>query len=117
MSEQEWPADEAFRRYAAWTADAVMWARNNGWSVTPCINDDRKPGECCPLGAWLAFFDRCRPAKSYKIEPYPAAYGQSLCFAAGFDGHPEEVYNGSPYYRLGREYRRRALGEVKWGER
>lgn len=112
MSAEKWPVDAEFRRFAAKVADAVMVAINNGTKLVADPVGGNAFEELCPLGC-IPGAANCRPFPSQV--PVTCLTDKVWAFAQGFDG---EDWDGYPdYHRLGREYRRRALGEAQWGER
>jgi hypothetical protein len=115
---EQWPTDPEFRRFAARIADAVTRARFDGFTVST----GRETEWClCPLGAVkVTEAGELGSANDYWSHNfrYPGySDRQRFSFLAGFDGYTQSETLRDEYYRLGREYRRRALGEVKWGER
>jgi hypothetical protein len=116
MSEQreQWPTDDIeFRMFAARVADAVMVAMSKNLTISPHRETERC---CCPLGAVKISEVRENAVEaatggwSYNFR-YPGyTDNKRYSFIVGFDRYiSSSVSEDSPYYRLGRAYRRWAL--------
>jgi hypothetical protein len=106
---EQWPTDEAFRRFAAKVADAVMAAIARGERVAAenwaHSHDCRCPLGCLPESRYRYPFDTddswtVRPAPELDLRNFYFGFGGAT---AGLCG----VSESNPYYRLGAAYRRR----------
>jgi len=106
---QQWPTDDAFRKFAARLADAVLAHFARGGVLTDYLHRHQSPNgieSCCPLG--------CLPGAQTTHPQYilvrPERTGsrrRGQLFIRGFDGKSPFPLEVEPYCRLGREYRER----------
>lgn len=95
----------------------AAWEACVEWDIAEFV-DEAHEGSKCPLGCAIGPNDGPFPSSCYASEKLGVPIEWTRSFTAGYDETGSiALTDHVPSFLLGMEYRRRALGEVKWGER